>query len=257
MTVLDPSELRASGLDARGLHPPGPDDVAADHADAAIASLARVRSQILHTSKAEWVADKIREEIVEGRLRPGSRLPEQRICDALGFSRNTVREAMSQLVAERVLVREQHRGVFVARPDRAAIRDVYRARRIIEPAAVRVGEAFDPARLAAVRGAVVEGHSAIADGHWHDLASANQHFHRALVALAGSPRLDQQMALLLAEMRLVFHGMPSVREFHLPYLDRNAEICSLLEAGDRDAAAAAVDDYLRAAEEHLLSGYPG
>ena len=88
-----------------------------------------------------------------------------------------------------------------------------------------------------------------------DLASANQHVHRALVALAGSPRLDQQMALLLAEMRLVFHGMPGVREFHEPYLGRNAEICDLLEAGERDAAAAAVAGYLRAAEEHLLAGY--
>ena len=86
--------------------------------------------------------------------------------------------------------------------------------------------------------AVEEGRAAAAQGRWDDLASANQHFHRALVALAGSPRLDQQMALLLAEMRLVFHGMPGVREFHEPYLGRNARICELLEAGKRIAAAA-------------------
>jgi hypothetical protein len=48
-----------------------------------------------------------------------------------------------------------------------------------------------------------------------------------LVALAGSPRLDQQMALLLAEMRLVFHRMPGVREFHEPYLAHNARIWDL------------------------------
>jgi len=168
-----------------------------------------------------------------------------------------VREAMSQLVAERVLMRAPHRGVFVARPDREAVRDVYRARRLIEPAAVRSGEAADEARVAAVRRAVDEGHRAAADGRWDDLASANQHFHRALVALGGSPRLDQQMALLLAEMRLVFHRMPGVREFHEPYLAHNARICELLEAGERAAAAEAVGGYLRAAEEHLLRDYPG
>jgi DNA-binding GntR family transcriptional regulator len=227
-----------------------------DPSDAAVDSLARSRRQVPWTSTPEWVADAVREEIVEGRLRPGSRLPEQRLCAALGVSRNTVREAMIQLVAERVLVREPHRGLFVARPDREAVRDVYRARRIIEPGAVRAGEAADDARIAAVRHAVDEGHRAAADGRWDDLASANQHFHRALVALAGSARLDQQMALLLAEMRLVFHGMPGVREFHEPYLERNAQICTLLEAGERATAADAVAEYLGAAEEHLLREYP-
>ena len=224
--------------------------------DAAVDSLAAVRSQAPRTSLTEWVADALREEVVEGRLRPGSRLPEQRICTALKVSRNTVREAMSQLVAERVLVREPHRGVFVARPDRAAIRDVYRARRVIEPGAVREA-AVGTAGLEAVRNAVKEGQAALADGQWDDLASANQHFHRALVALAGSSRLDQQMALLLAEMRLVFHGMSGVREFHEPYLAGNARIYELLESRDRAAAADAVVEYLREAEEHLLAGYPG
>jgi DNA-binding GntR family transcriptional regulator len=246
-----------TALDGRALHGPELEPSGLDLDEAAVASLTRARAQVMYTSTAERVADAVREEIVEGRLRPGSRLPEQRLCTALGVSRNTVREAMSQLVTERVLVREPHRGVFVARPDREAVRDVYRARRVIEPASVRSGEAADGARVAAVRAAVEEGRSAAADERWDDLASANQHFHRALVALAGSPRLDQQMALLLAEMRLFFHGMPGVQEFHEPYLGRNATICELLEAGRRDEAADAVDEYLRKAETHLLGGYPG
>lgn len=218
----------------------------------ALASLGRLAAP---STTAERVADAVREEVVEGRLRPGARLPEQSLCTALGVSRNTVREALSQLVAERVLVREANRGVFVARPDRDAVRDVYRARRLVEPAAVRHGEACDPAQVAAVRAAVDEGMAAAAAGHWTGVASANQHYHRALVALAGSTRLDGQMALLLAEMRLVFHRMSGVREFHEPYLGRNDAICRLLEAGDRAAAADAVTAYLGAAEAQLLAAY--
>lgn len=218
----------------------------------ALASLGRLAAP---STTAERVADAVRHEVVEGRLRPGARLPEQSLCTALGVSRNTVREALSQLVAERVLVREANRGVFVARPDRDAVRDVYRARRLVEPAAVRHGEACGPAQVAAVRAAVDEGMAAAAAGHWTGVASANQHFHRALVALAGSARLDGQMALLLAEMRLVFHRMSGVREFHEPYLGRNDVICRLLEAGDRDAAADAVTEYLGAAEMQLLTAY--
>ncbi len=47
------------------------------------------------------------------------------------------------------------------------------------------------------------------------------------------------------------------REFHEPYLAHNARICELLEAGEREAAAEAVAEYLREAEEHLLRDYPG
>jgi DNA-binding GntR family transcriptional regulator len=222
--------------------------------DTAVDPLTRARRRVARTSTAERVADALREYVVEGHLRPGDRLPELEITSKLGVSRNTAREAMSQLVAERVLVREPNRGVFVARPDRSAVREIYRARRAIEPGAVRYGDGYADG-VAAVRAAVDEGRQAADGGRWEEVASANQHFHRALVALAGSPRLDHQMALLLAEMRLVFHGMGGVREFHEPYLKRNADICDLLEAGDRAAAADAVADYLHCAEEQLLASY--
>lgn len=213
------------------------------------------RAVVTVGTTAERVAGAVREEVVEGRLRPGERLPEQALCAALGVSRNTVREALSQLVSERVLVREANRGVFVAVPDRDDLRDLYRARRLIETAAVRDGERFTPEMVAAVRAAVQEGLQAASESSWSGVATANQHFHRALVGLAGSARLDQQMGLLLAEMRLVFHRMPEVREFHEPYLERNVGICELLEKGNRRAAAEEVSRYLSASESHLLVAY--
>src|SRR4051812_33398291 len=158
-----------------------------------LSSLARARASVLRTSTAERVADAVREEVVEGRLRPGGRLPEQALAHALGVSRNTVREALSQLVAERVLVREPNRGGFVAVPDADAVRDVDRARLLIEPAALREGERpDDPAAVGRLRAAVQEGREAAARDDWPAVAGANQHFHRALVGLAGSDRLDQQ-----------------------------------------------------------------
>ncbi|WP_345384386.1 GntR family transcriptional regulator [Pseudonocardia yuanmonensis] len=228
----------------------------ADPAGAALASLAGARALVARAPAAERVADAVRNEVVEGRLRPGGRLPEQALSHALGVSRNTVREALSQLVAERVLVREPNRGVFVAVPDADAVRDVYRARLLIEPAAVREGErADDPEAVGRLRAAVQEGRAAAARADWPGVAGANQHFHRALVGLAGSERLDQQMALLLAEMRLVFHRMSGVREFHEPYLDGNDAITRLVEAGERERAAREVASYLRTAEAQILAAF--
>ncbi|MGA9748891.1 MAG: FCD domain-containing protein, partial [Nocardioides sp.] len=108
-----------------------------------------------------------------------------------------------------------------------------------------------PERLAAVRAAVTEGQAAAKTLDWVGVASANQHFHRAVVALAGSHRLDAQMDLLLAEMRLFFHRMGQPEPFHRPYLDQNAAIADLLEAGDGDGAATRLAAYLRSAQEQL------
>jgi DNA-binding GntR family transcriptional regulator len=228
---------------------------AVDPASDALAHLGRARTTVTGSTTADRAANAVREEVVEGRLRPGTRLPDTELATALGVSPNTLREAMGQLVTERVLVRHPNRGVYVATPDATDVRDVYRARRLIERAALRWGQNAAPSQVGALRAAVAEGQEAGEGGNWAGVASANQHFHRALVELAGSPRLTQQMALLLAEMRLIFHRMPGVREFHEPYLGRNDTICGLLEAGDREGAEVALADYFDAAEAQLLEAY--
>lgn len=221
-------------------------------AQAALAALST--AHVAQTSStAERVADALREQVVEGRLLPGVRLGEQALCEAMRVSRNTLREAFSHLVAERILVREQYRGVFVATPGVADVQDVYRSRRVVEPAAVRHGElARDEAAIARVRAAVEEGRTAAEQGDWVGVADANQHFHRALVGLAGSTRLDAQMDLLLAEMRLTFHRMGTHRDFHEPYLERNDAVAALVERGELEKAALEVADYLADAEARIV-----
>ncbi|WP_299927688.1 GntR family transcriptional regulator [uncultured Nocardioides sp.] len=216
---------------------------------------ARRAERTVMSTSADRAARVVREQVVEGHLRSGTRLPEERLAAALGVSRNTLREALSQLVAERILVREPHRGVVVATPEVADVEDVYRVRRLVEPAALAHGTGHTPARVAAVAAAVTEGREAGARGDWDAVASANQHFHRAVVALAGSPRLDAQMHLLLAEMRLFFHQMGEPRRFHQPYLEENATIADLLGAGDRQGAADRLDTYLTAAQTQLVAAF--
>lgn len=215
----------------------------------------RTATRTVMSTSADRAARALREQVVEGQLRSGSRLREERLASAIGVSRNTLREALSQLVAERILVREPHRGVVVATPTLDDVRDVYRVRRLVEPAAVREGTGHDATRVAAVRAAVEEGRAAADAGDWDAVASANQHFHRALVALAASPRLDAQMDLLLAEMRLFFHAMGGPEEFHRPYLGENIAIADLVEAGERDRAAERLAAYLLAAEQQLTARF--
>ena len=207
----------------------------------------------LQRSAAERVADALREQIVDGALRSGTRLTEETIGAALGYSRNTIREAFALLIAERLAVREPHRGVFVATPTADDIRDLYATRQLIEPAALEHGPAYSDEVVATLRGVVDTALAARRAGQHAGVAQGNQVLHRTMARMAGSTRVELLMEGVLAEMRLVFHLMDNDPRFHEPYLDRNDEIVRLLEQGDRVGAAAALRAYLAAAEEHLLA----
>ena len=206
------------------------------------------RLRVAVPSVATRVASELRLQIAEGDLQPGAKLKEEALSEELGVSRNTVREAFAELVSERLLVREPNRGVFVASLGAKDIHDVYTVRRAIEVSAVRSGGT--PERIAAVRAAVEEGKKAADAGDNEGLGSANQHFHGALVALAGSERLNTIMSQVLAEMRLFFHKASVDGGFYRHWLADNDQICQALEVGDPELAAERLTDYLNRSEEH-------
>jgi DNA-binding GntR family transcriptional regulator len=214
-------------------------------AGAALGAAARLRVAV--PSVADRVAAELRLQLAEGLLLPGARLTESTIAEDLGVSRNTVREAFAELAAERLVVRHPNRGVFVASLEPGDIHDVYAVRRAIEVSAIRGGGS--PERVAAVRAAVEEGKAAAAADDEEGLGNANQHFHGAIVALAGSRRLDTIMAQILAEMRLFFHKATLDANFYGGWLADNEEICAALEAGDLGRAGDLLLAYLDRSEE--------
>ena len=224
-----------------------------------VEELSAERASLGRSSTAARVAEILRAHVTEGRLLPGTRLSEEEIGTALGVSRNTLREAFRLLSHERLLVHEFNRGVFVRRLSVADVHDLYRFRRILEGEAIRHASSADPAaldaRLDVVRRAVEEGENAATEERWVDVGTANMHFHQALAALAESPRVDEAMGHVLAELRLVFHVMAAPKTFHEPYLADNRRILDLLEAGSHDEAAAALGTDLSAAEAQLTEAY--
>ncbi|MET8680243.1 GntR family transcriptional regulator [Streptomyces sp. NPDC004647] len=206
------------------------------------------------TSTAERVAAILRDRIAEGYFPPGTRLSEESIGGALGVSRNTLREAFRLLTHERLLVHELNRGVFVRVVTVEDLLDIYRVRALVECAAVR-GLGEPPFRLEAVESALAAGEQAARDQAWQDLSTANIRFHQALVALAESPRTDELMRGVLAELRLVFHAMDDPRRFHEPYLARNRQILAALRAGDVTHAERLLATYLEDSRQQLSQAY--
>ncbi|MER6738991.1 GntR family transcriptional regulator [Streptomyces puniciscabiei] len=219
-----------------------------------LTALADDRALLGRTSTAERVSDILRSRIADGYFPPGTRLSEDGIGGALGVSRNTLREAFRLLTHERLLVHELNRGVFVRVLTVEDVEDIYRTRALVECAVVR-GLGEPPYRLEGVTAAVAEGERATADNDWKALGTANIHFHRELVALAGSERTDELMRSVFAELRLAFHVVDDPRRLHEPYLARNHEILRALQAGDRRGAEELLETYLADSLERIVEVY--
>jgi DNA-binding GntR family transcriptional regulator len=209
-----------------------------------------------HAHTTAWIASVLRSRIAAGELTPGSKLSEEPLSSALGVSRNTLRQAFTTLAGESIVTRIPNRGVFVASPGVEEVREIYRVRRMIEPAAVLWGD-LTPEVLQSLEDIVQRAQQARNSGSVADMADANQSLHRAVVALTGSTSLQELMDRVLAEMRLVFYTMASAPDFHSHYVDRNVALVKQLRAGEREEAAAGLRAYLDTAEAELLEHLAG
>src|ERR1051326_381415 len=103
--------------------------------------------------------------IIDHRLTPGTRLPEDEIGTVCGASRTIVRTALQALAHERLVTIEPNRGAQVAQPTIEEARQVFEARSLIEPrvAALAAGRAT-AADIAALKGHLERENLAIASG---------------------------------------------------------------------------------------------
>lgn len=202
----------------------------------------------------ERIAEEIRSQLVNGALTPGQRLSEAALSESLEISRNTLREVFRMLTKEGLLVHEPNKGVSVAVPSMASIIDIYRVRRMIECQALAQAYPMHPA-LALMREAVETAKLLRDEENWSEVGTANMAFHKAIVALADSERLNEMFSHLLAELRLAFGLLRDPHFLHAPYVDMNQKILLLFENGKPKEAAEELGAYLVHSERIILAAY--
>jgi DNA-binding GntR family transcriptional regulator len=206
-----------------------------------------------HSSTVDRVADELRRAIFDGELESGTALREVALADSLGVSRPTVREAFTVLVAESLAVREPHRGVSVATPDPDSIRDVCRARAVLEGAGVRCWAEADESLRDEVRATLVAYTSAVESrGSYQQLNERHLAFHVSLVGLTGSPRLVHMAQNLVVELKLALAQVDRIRRNAHGQADSHTHLVRLLERGDHEGASAYLDQHLADAEVSIL-----
>lgn len=90
-----------------------------------------------HRQLAQFIADAVRADVLEGRLRPGEWLRQERIAREQGASQMPVREALKRLVAEGILEHVPYCGVRVVEFNIEDVEDLYACRVFIESMSAR------------------------------------------------------------------------------------------------------------------------
>jgi DNA-binding FadR family transcriptional regulator len=224
---------------------------------------------------ADLVAQRIRQQIVRGELREGDWLPtEPELIERFGVSRPTLREAFRLLEADSLVrVRRGPPGgaqVSIPGPEAAApifslllalqettVEDVYTARMVIEPPAVRRlaehGSGADHDLLAAE----LEHVAAALDGPF---GSATVRFHQRIVELSGNRTLSTVVTLLgeivSRHIKAVYEETPlegtALAESNRLALRSYERLVELVRARDGDGAERHWVEHMHRAREHLF-----
>ncbi len=211
-----------------------------------------------HKQLRHWVADRLRSEILEGRLKPGEWLRQERIAQEQGVSQMPVREALKQLAAEGLVEHVPYRGVRVVAFSRDDVEDLYACRAFIEGlAAHHAAQHITETELDEMESL----HRAMCDcafpGELPRYRDLNRRFHSLIFSASRRSYLVRTLAQLWAAFpTMLWSNIPrvavtSVPERDEPDLAEHAEIVAALSARDPERAERAVRYHIETAGSTL------
>lgn len=197
---------------------------------------------------------RIRRWIVEGNLRPGERLVEQRLAQDLDLSRTPVREALRMLQSEGLVAFEPNRGARVRELTRAHIADLYELRARLEAMAAELAAVRatpdERAELVAAERAFAAAVEEAGDGSMEavrEVFHRNDVFHLSVLAAAHHEPLTQTLVRSV-DHTLVFQAF---RHYDRQDMERSVELHSLITAAVVAGEGARAG---RLMHEHVLQG---
>jgi DNA-binding GntR family transcriptional regulator len=192
--------------------------------------------------------------LLEGRLTPGSKLPEHRLARIFNVSRERIRKVLHRLVAERRLEAIPQRGVFVPNPSSQEIRTVYQAHRVFEAGVLaQFVHAQTPETFEKIEIHLRQEREAAERQDRAASIRLSGEFHMLLVDALGNPELSRFLRELLTRSSLMVSAFEPAR-LSLCGVDEHEAIAAGLRAGDVDRAIALSAEHFRHIEERLAQG---
>jgi DNA-binding GntR family transcriptional regulator len=199
----------------------------------------------------------LRDAIISGAFAPGERMNEKDLAEQLGTSRGPIRDSLSALAHEGLVVHEPHKGAYVPLLDRSDIEDVYTLRVSLETLAARTAvHRASASDFEALEQALTQVAQAFDGGDRRALTDADLRFHDLFYAAAHHDRLNaawrsvrSQVALCLFSRNTV---SPTSREIAV---GEHARILELLRGGSEGELVDAVRSHIETAYQRLIQSY--
>lgn len=207
---------------------------------------------------SERAFGRIRADILRGVLGPGRKLTLDRLRETYGVGLSTLRESLSRLVAERLVVAEGQRGFEVAGFSETELREVAELRLLLEGHALehafRAGDVEWEASVVAAHHKLSQMQDRLAAGETEALEPWRRfdaEFHRTLISACGSRTLMATHASVFdrysryQNLALGFRGEIAVRE--------HRALCDAAIRRDAAAAREVLAAHIRGGVAHAMA----
>jgi DNA-binding GntR family transcriptional regulator len=210
------------------------------------------------TSASRRAEDRLREEIVNGRLQPNERLIESDLARLLGVSRTVVRAALVRLEHEGLVEHERNRGSRVRLVELSEAVEIQEARAVLEGLAARVAaQRATPEDVASLRAILAEMERLRQADDLVGVSSQNGKLHRRLLEIGGHETASRLIATLNSQIvrfqyRTILLPGRSARS-----ASEHAAIVDAIASGEADAAEDAMRTHLSRIADALRESQPG
>ncbi len=201
---------------------------------------------------ADGIYDRLRTDIISGRLRPNQRLVEVELAEQLEASRTPVRETLQRLMLDGLVLRNKG-GWIVHEHSPAEIRAIYEVRAALESyAALLAAERATTDQLAELQNLYASGDAALGFPPRAQV-ELNERFHDGVIAAARNPRL----ARLCRDSRQYYFNYRIARLYSDDdtrlSIEGHRQILAALVARDGRAAEVSAREHVGQALEIVLS----
>jgi len=194
---------------------------------------------------SERIYNELKEAILAGRLRPGSRLVELSLASELGVSRTPIREALRRLSVEGLVTIDPLRGMIVRTIDPHKVEDFYTTREVLDGLASRLAaKRISDDQLVRLRTLVEAMEGAFSRSDRAAMVQANMRFHDAVFRAAANDWLASLGRSMMDFVRLLSAAAYEDPARDAEVVEEHRQILAALEARDPDAAEAASREHM-------------
>lgn len=221
-------------------------------------NLAQILSPTVKRSLADEVAERLRNAILNGQLAPEEPLREAELSELLCVSRGPIREALSHLEREGLVVVGPTSRKYVARLSHQDLDEVYSLRRALERLAIEYAcVRATPEDLGEVQAVVDAMASAIERGiSEKEAAELDLRFHDAVFQSARHKRLLDYWATLRPQVYIfMLSRNVASADFRDAAVRGHQEILNAIKARDEQRAVEVTKEHMRVAYDHVIRTY--